>query len=122
MNKLVMGALLALSTTAYAHAQEAAQSVAGVMTVSCKNLTGKFSEGDGLSNPLAFAMLSWTEGYISATNLTLAGENRPIADLGAVTRTELWASIYGFCKRNPDELGVVAAIEAMKTLPRVTLD
>ncbi|AWI60617.1 hypothetical protein AB395_00005440 (plasmid) [Sinorhizobium fredii CCBAU 45436] len=31
----------------------------------------------------------------------------------------MWASIYGFFKRNPDELGVAAVIDTMSKLARI---
>jgi len=78
--------------------------------------------GDDISvyrHPLAFAMLSWTEGYITATNVSATERGEPMFDLNSLSGLELWASIYGFCKRNPNEVGVAAAIDAMWKLKRV---
>lgn len=92
---------------------------AGVMASRCSDLTAAIPERtDPGTHALAFSMLSWTEGYITATNLELEGKGEDGFDMNSRTAMEIWSTIYGYCVRNPGEIAVGAAIEAMTTLAR----
>jgi hypothetical protein len=105
-----------------ASAQEELGFGSGVMTSKCSRLIEGMDDNVAVGqNPLAFAMLSWTEGYITAINLTL-DKGEAMFDLNSLTGVELWAAIYGFCKRNPDKVAVGAVMDAMSKLERVASD
>ena len=109
---------LVLATTVAA--QEKPVLGAGVMASRCSALVASMDETVSVArHPLAGAMLSWAEGYITATNVELGGRGEAQFDLGSLSRLELWAAIYGHCKRNPDHLGVQAAISAMVMLKKI---
>ena len=113
---IALSALALLATSAVAHSEEQPTVVSGVMASKCSRLIEGMDDNVSVGrNPLAFAMLSWAEGYITATNLDL-GEQAARFDLGSLSAMEMWASIYGFCKRNPDKIGAAAVIDVMSKL------
>ncbi|MCH4560885.1 hypothetical protein [Mesorhizobium jarvisii] len=119
MFKWVSGLLIILASGSSAHAQEEASFGAGVMASKCSRLVSGMNDNVSVGqHPLAFAMLSWTEGYITATNMNLIEKGEQGFDFNSLTRAEVWASLYGFCKRNPDELGVAAVVDTMARLKR----
>jgi len=89
----------------------------GVMASKCGHLVEGMTDSVSVGrHPLAFAMLSWAEGYITAINVESVSKGGKGFDLNSLTGAEIWASIYGFCKRNPDEFGFAAVIDTMKKL------
>ncbi|RUV45347.1 hypothetical protein EOD29_00345 [Mesorhizobium sp. M1A.T.Ca.IN.004.03.1.1] len=115
----LLAILAFLAAVAAAHAEDEASFGSGVMASKCSRLVEGMDDNVSVGHhPLAFAMLSWAEGYITATNMELIEKGEQGFDLNSVTGVELWASLYGFCKRNPDQRGVAAVIDTMGKLKR----
>lgn len=115
----IMAAAL-LATPISTNGQDDPTVGSGVMASKCSRLVGGMDDTVAVSrNPLAFAMLSWAEGYITATNMALAEKGEPMYDLDSLSAPEIWASLYGYCKRNPDAIAVEAVIQTMVKLERV---
>jgi hypothetical protein len=112
--------LAALAIPAVAQSQQEPYFASGVMASRCSKLLDGVDDNLALGHsPLAFAMLSWAEGYITAINIDLAQKRKPKFDLGSLSDLELWAAIYGYCKRNPDQIAAKAVIDAMSKLKRI---
>lgn len=119
MRMVALSIMAVLATSSVGHSQEESTWGSGVMASKCSRLMEGIPDNASVGrHPLAFAMLSWTEGYITGANMNLP---KGVArfDLNSLTPIELWASIYGFCKRNPDQLGMAAVIDTMSKLSRI---
>ncbi|MBB6465575.1 hypothetical protein HNQ96_001433 [Aminobacter lissarensis] len=82
------------------------------MTGECGQIFEGVKETDDLKNPKAIAIISWAQGYISAKNVGLVLSGKPYRDMASLSYLEMWASLHGYCQRNPKKSGLDAVIYA----------
>jgi hypothetical protein len=116
MKRLAPAVLLVTCVATNAHSQKETFSI-GVTGMECTKLLSVTSESDSPRSDMPLAMVSWIEGYVTAMNIGLKHLGQPRYDLGSMTINEIWASLYGFCKRNPDKQvmqGTTEIVDRMK--------
>ncbi|WP_157632655.1 hypothetical protein [Hoeflea sp. 108] len=110
MQRISIVCLLSLASVTLAHGEDVA--LRGIMTGVCSRIFEGVKETDDLKNPRAIAMISWAQGYISANNVGRILSGAHYRDIGSLSALELWASMFGYCQRNPTKTGLDAVIHA----------
>lgn len=81
---------------------------AGIGLASCAKLVQDMSPDQGLNNMPNALLYYWTQGYMSAANMHLLEEDSQHVDLNAIDEKLVIATVYGFCKDNPDKKPISA--------------
>ncbi len=114
---LVVG-LIALSAATSALAETEPQYTMGITGLKCEKLLSATKETDSPKSPVPMAMIAWMEGYVSAMNFALNQQGQPRYDIVSMTPHEYWATIYGFCTRNPHKQVMEGIPDIMGRLKR----
>ncbi len=117
---MVVG-LIALSAAASALADNKPQCAMGATGLKCEKLLSATKETDSPKSHIPMAMIAWMEGYVSAANIGLKQQGQPRYDIVSMTLYEYWATIYGFCTRNPDKQVMEVIPDIMGRLKREAL-
>ncbi|WP_455918651.1 hypothetical protein [Ensifer canadensis] len=102
MKRALIAVVMTMGAATSSLAQNEPQYVMGVTGQKCSKLLSATSETDSPKSHIPMAMIAWMEGYVSGTNIGLVMQGQPPYDVVSMTAHEYWATIYGFCTRNPD--------------------
>jgi hypothetical protein len=100
-----------------AHAEPLATQ--GIGTSSCARLANDLNPGEGLNNPVNVMLLAWTQGYLSAANISLLEDDGRHVDLSGLDEGKVLNLVVDFCKANPDKKPVMAIDELIRNSPKV---
>lgn len=120
MKRALVAVVMTLSAATSSLAQNKPQYVFGVTGLKCSKLLSAASETDSPKSHIPMAMIAWMEGYVSAANISLEKQGEPRYNIVSMTLDEYWATIYGFCTRNPDKQVMEVIPDILGRLKRET--
>ena len=83
----------------------------GIGVSSCSRLVNDVKPTEGLNNPVNLMLFSWTQGYISAANLSLLASDNQHIDMSLLDDGKMLSMIVGYCRSNPDKKPINALDE-----------
>ena len=95
----VIGTLCAGATPARAEALW----TQGIGVANCGRLAADLKPTDGLTNPVNLMLYAWTQGYISAANISMLEADKKHLDMNVIEETKILDMVLTFCKANPDK-------------------
>ncbi|WP_457587234.1 hypothetical protein [Ensifer canadensis] len=121
MKRALIAGVMALSVATSSLAQSTPQYVMGITGLVFSKLLTATSETDSPKSHIPMAMIAWIEGYVTAANSVLEKQGVSRYDIVSMTQHEYWATIYGFCTRNPDKQVMEVMPDIMGRLKREVL-
>ena len=91
----------------------------GIGTSSCASVAADIHPAQGLANPVNLMLYVWVQGYVSAANLALLGNNAEHLDIGAFDDDMVLNLVLSFCKANPDKRPIAAIDELIRKSAKI---
>ena len=91
----------------------------GIGLASCGKLGPDIKPGAGLDHLPNALLFYWTQGYLSAANVSLLNKYSEYVDLGSVSEPTITQIVSDFCKANPDKKPISAIDGYIHTIKKV---
>jgi hypothetical protein len=116
---LLAGAVVAGVATGGTRAQSEPLVTQGIGTSSCARVAADVHPAQGLTNPVNLMLYAWVQGYVSAANLALLGNDAEHLDISAFDDDMVLNLVLSFCKANPDKRPIAAIDELIRKSAKI---
>jgi hypothetical protein len=113
------GTMIAVTASGEMSAQSEPLVTQGIGTSSCARIAADIDPAQGLTNPVNLMLYAWVQGYLSAANLALLGNDAEHLDISTFDDGMVLNLVLGFCKANPDQKPIAAIDELIRKSAKI---